>query len=540
MESTRYATYATKTLYILYYIYTKKQYLRRGGMYTSIYMSRYTSSFSVFVFALAVPFAVSAASVSLSAPSPSATIMVANNLTLNVVPSGISYPIYGLQDSFSNSSASASNIEPGGRFSWTPSRSDVGTHVLTFTATGSEGTVSASQTITVLPPPSMAIGPLSPGDTVLPGSTLSFVVTTTGFTNPTFTAGGFPANPAVTTNGIDSSGRFSWTPQLSDKGEYTITVYVSDSLGHNASKSVSVRVGKGPSLSIVLLSPGAQVSPGQMLSFTAAPNDFSPTGFSVRDSVANSSISNSQINLSGQFAWVPSQGDVGTHVLTITGVVGAYGASASTTQTITVLGPGGVVPSVATTTSSDTLAALQAKLALLQGTIATQSTTASTPSAGASTFTSYLRPGATGDEVKRLQEVLVQLGYLSATPNGTYGPATAKAVSKFQSARGLDPLGVVGPATRTALNALGGVATAAPTTTSVQNTFVFEHFMGVGDDDPDVLHLQVRLAALGFFAGETTGYYGAGTEAAVKKFQAARGLPVTGYCARDTRAALNR
>jgi hypothetical protein len=40
------------------------------------------------------------------------------------------------------------------------------------------------------------------------------------------------------------------------------------------------------------------------------------------------------------------------HVLTVTGVVGAYGASASTTLKITVLGPGGVAPVAATTTGS--------------------------------------------------------------------------------------------------------------------------------------------------------------------------------------------
>ncbi len=507
-------------------------------MYT-IRMNRTTISFITAAFAI-LPFAVSAASVALTTPVPSATIMAASNVTFSVVPTDISYPIYGLQDSFANSSASVNNIEPGGRFSWTPGPSDVGTHVLTFTASGSDSSASVTQTIIVLPPPTMSIGALSPGSTVMPGSPLTFVVTAKGFTNPIFTAGGFPANPSVATNGIDSTGHFSWTPTLSDLGDYTITVYVSDALGHNASKSVSVHVGKGPSLAIAQLTPGSSVSPGQLLTFIANPSDFLPTGFSVRDSFPGTASSNN-INLSGQFSWSPASSDVGVHVLTVTGVVGAYGASASTTLKITVLGPGGVAPVAATTTgSSDTLAALQAKLASLQGALATQSA-ASTHESGSGSFTTYLRPGSTGDEVMHLQQVLAQLGFFSATPNGTYGPATTKAVMKFQAAHGLDQLGVVGPSTRAALNALGtGAASGIPTPVAQTNTYVFEHFMGIGDDDPDVLQLQQRLTALGFYTGEMTGYYGVATEAAVKKFQTARGISVTGYVARETRAVLNK
>jgi peptidoglycan hydrolase-like protein with peptidoglycan-binding domain len=68
---------------------------------------------------------------------------------------------------------------------------------------------------------------------------------------------------------------------------------------------------------------------------------------------------------------------------------------------------------------------------------------------------------------------------------------------------------------------------------------VFEHFMGVGDDDDDVVHLQQRLIALGYLQGTATGTYGPLTEAAVKKYQKAKGLTQTGYVERVTRAALN-
>ena len=135
--------------------------------------------------------------------------------------------------------------------------------------------------------------------------------------------------------------------------------------------------------------------------------------------------------------------------------------------------------------------------------------------------------------------------FRSAEPTGTYGPLTVDAVSKFQEAHGLNQLGVVGPATRAALNAIlaGGTTpspTSAPIPSSTGARYIFEHFMGVGDDDPDVLELQKRLVELGYLSATPTGYYGNATDAAVRKFQTAKGLPVTGYFAKDTRAVLNR
>jgi hypothetical protein len=72
-------------------------------------------------------------------------------------------------------------------------------------------------------------------------------------------------------------------------------------------------------------------------------------------------------------------------------------------------------------------------------------TTSTTPAATAPTQT--LSPGATGSEVKTLQQALKSLGYDPGTPDGNYGPSTESAVSKFQAANGLATDGVVGPAT---------------------------------------------------------------------------------------------
>ncbi|MDP2871050.1 MAG: polysaccharide deacetylase family protein [Bacillota bacterium] len=52
--------------------------------------------------------------------------------------------------------------------------------------------------------------------------------------------------------------------------------------------------------------------------------------------------------------------------------------------------------------------------------------------------------------------------------------------------------------------------------------------LSIGFRDPAVLWLQLRLTALGLYSGPVTGYFGTQTQAAVRAFQRARGLAVSG------------
>ncbi|HUD03930.1 MAG TPA: peptidoglycan-binding protein [Candidatus Paceibacterota bacterium] len=54
----------------------------------------------------------------------------------------------------------------------------------------------------------------------------------------------------------------------------------------------------------------------------------------------------------------------------------------------------------------------------------------------------------TNGPILELQNFLVAQGFLSATPNGHFGPATLAAVTAFQSTNGISATGYVGPITR--------------------------------------------------------------------------------------------
>lgn len=496
------------------------------------------------------PVAASAASVSITALTPGTAVTAKNALKFTLLPVGFSYPVYQLSDSFSGSTVSVNNIDPGGHFAWVPVLSDVGTHVLTITTNDSSGnTATITQTITVNPAPKVLIQNVSTNGNLPAGKALTFLVSQTGFTNPTYIVSDSFSGSSVSTSNL-SSGLFSWVPDISQNGDHTITVYASDASGQSATATQFVRVGTGPTIGVQQLSPSTNVKLGQNVTFTVFASNFQPTSYSVQDSFQGGTLTNASINTNGQFSWMPSGSDTGTHTLTIKGVVGAFGDSATTSLTLNVLGADGLMPAPATltqATSTTMLSALQAQLAALMAKMKGQTPAATTESTTDSTvqkFTLNLKPGSKGDEVLRLQNLLVSLGLLTNTPNGYYGVGTTAAIKKFQTEHGLEPLGSVGPGTRAALNAkISGqtVTTATVSTSGSACGFKFEHFMGYGDDDASqVSKLQECLISLGHLSGTATGFYGRATETAVKKFQSSKGLEPLGYVNTATRVVLNQ
>lgn len=74
---------------------------------------------------------------------------------------------------------------------------------------------------------------------------------------------------------------------------------------------------------------------------------------------------------------------------------------------------------------------------------------------GARTLYQAMPEPLIGDDVRQLQERLLEMGYDVGRADGIYGPRTARAVAQFQREVGLVPDGACGPHTMTALRRLG-------------------------------------------------------------------------------------
>lgn len=151
-------------------------------------------------------------------------------------------------------------------------------------------------------------------------------------------------------------------------------------------------------------------------------------------------------------------------------------------------------------------------------------TTTTTISGGSSLKLDYQ-----GEEVRKLQIKLKELGFFTADVTGYFGPITEKAVKAFQIANKIEPLGIVGPKTKLALEASG------KTTFS----YVFKNLLQKGSRGEEVKNLQILLKDRGYFDGDVTNYFGAQTMSAVIAFQKANNIEPLGIVGPKTRSVLN-
>lgn len=179
-------------------------------------------------------------------------------------------------------------------------------------------------------------------------------------------------------------------------------------------------------------------------------------------------------------------------------------------------------------------------------------------------FVRSLELGMIGDDVRVLQEELVNMGLLRIPATGYYGELTQHAVFKFQQKIGIlasqDELGagIFGPQTRERMNSLvnhrldqvsyiaynRNERNPLEIPTQVEDGFV--RALAVGDRGGDVKDLQALLKQLGFFKGAfLTEFYGEQTKAALVAFQLANQLieseedPSAGVLNEATRSLLN-
>lgn len=144
----------------------------------------------------------------------------------------------------------------------------------------------------------------------------------------------------------------------------------------------------------------------------------------------------------------------------------------------------------------------------------------------------YLKVGSTGTDVRRLQERLIELGYLSGTPNGQFDSTTEAAVVAFQNRNTSYSDGIAGKLTLEKLYS----SSAKRTSTSVG---IIGTSIKRGDKNSAMVRrIQQRLKDLRFYTGNVDGDFGASTEAAVKAFQSVNRLVPDGKVGADTSEVL--
>lgn len=133
--------------------------------------------------------------------------------------------------------------------------------------------------------------------------------------------------------------------------------------------------------------------------------------------------------------------------------------------------------------------------------------------------------GMRGDDVRRIQTRLYEMGYLATSDlvTGYFGDVTEAAVKKMQELNNLLADGKVG----------------VQTINMLYSEDVKPNFLSYGEKSDVVLASQTRLKELGYLTTTPDGVYGNDTAAAVKQFQSRNDLVVDGYLGPSTRDVLN-
>ncbi len=133
--------------------------------------------------------------------------------------------------------------------------------------------------------------------------------------------------------------------------------------------------------------------------------------------------------------------------------------------------------------------------------------------------------GDRGDDIKRIQQRLYELGYLATADlvTGNFGDKTEEAVRQLQQINGISVDGKVG----------------RQTTNLLYSDEVKPNMLVYGDKSEVVEEAQKKLKALGYLTTEPDGSYGQDTAIALKQFQSRNDLIVDGYLGPSTRAVLN-
>ena len=180
---------------------------------------------------------------------------------------------------------------------------------------------------------------------------------------------------------------------------------------------------------------------------------------------------------------------------------------------------------------------------------------------------STLSIGSRGEEVRKLQQALIDLGYLKGKADGIFGKQTYQAVCNFQTAKKLTVDGLAGKKTQSVLydasssakadstaktdtsaasntsasSAANTTSSSAANTSSVSSGNLFSGnyaTLRLSDRGDRVKIMQQALIRLNYLSGNADGIFGNKTLDAVVAFQKASNLTADGLAGKKTLKAL--
>ena len=171
-----------------------------------------------------------------------------------------------------------------------------------------------------------------------------------------------------------------------------------------------------------------------------------------------------------------------------------------------------------------------------------------------------LKYGSHGEAVRKLQQALIDQGYLKGSADGVFGNKTENAVRAFQKAKKLKVDGLAGKKTQELLYGSSGSkttsssgSTSTTSTASASSTSSSSAASSSGDgtlfggnyttirlknEGARVKILQSALIRLNYLSGKADGKFGSKTLDAVALFQKENGLSVDGLAGKKTLKAL--
>jgi len=149
------------------------------------------------------------------------------------------------------------------------------------------------------------------------------------------------------------------------------------------------------------------------------------------------------------------------------------------------------------------------------------------------TSSSTLEYGDSGERVRLMQDALKDLGYSIGTVDGKFGLLARAAVIAFQRDKGITADGLAGTKTLELLyNSANSDSNNNSSDDSASGTLSAS--LRKGSSGSEVLSVQTKLKALGYYTKSLDGNFGSGTLAAVLAFQKANGLKVDGIVGSGT------